>query len=121
MKRHFRFLSFGLLAIGLIGTMVLRQPAQAASTCTQTYIVHRGDTLFRIGLRFGLRWTVLQALNGLRNPNLILVGEHLCVRRSGPRRQATEASPRASGDTTTTTIIRDFEFGRSWQFMVQAL
>ncbi len=103
MKRRVHFMIFGFLAIVLVITMTLHQPAQAA-TCAQNYIVRRGDTLFRIGLRFGVRWTVLQALNGLRNPNFIIVGEQLCVRRSGQPRAATAASNKGTGGSTTTFI-----------------
>ncbi len=105
MKRRLHFLSFVCISVVLVLTMVLRQPTQAAATCAESYTVRRGDTLFRIGLRFGLRWTVLQALNGLRNPNFILVGEHLCIRRSGQPRVATAASNQGTGGNSSTLIM----------------
>ncbi len=110
MKRHIRFWVFALLALTLVMPMVLRQPAQAAGSCAETYTVRRGDTLFRIGLRFGLEWTVLQALNAIPNPNLIFVGQQLCVRRGSNAGVATRASTEASQGNTITIVMSDFAF-----------
>ncbi len=55
------------------------QPAAAQSSCTQSHTVQAGENLFRIGLRYGVSWTVLQAYNYLSNPNLIYVGQVLCI------------------------------------------
>ncbi len=43
------------------------------------YIVQPGDNLFRIGLRYGMRFTTLAAYNGLFNPNLIFAGMRLLI------------------------------------------
>ncbi len=81
MRRLFLVLSV-LVVLSTVAVMfALPQPANAA--CLQTFVVRRGDNLFRIGLRFGLLFTRLQAMNGLLNPNLIRVGQRLCVRVSG--------------------------------------
>ena len=63
------------------------QPLSAAaaavaggSGCAQFYTVARGDRLFRIALRFGTTVPALTALNGLANPNIIWVGQTLCLR-----------------------------------------
>ncbi|MGQ0601367.1 MAG: LysM peptidoglycan-binding domain-containing protein [Anaerolineales bacterium] len=44
----------------------------------RTYIVQRGDTLFRIGLRYGVTVAALQAANGLRG-TLIYAGQTLVI------------------------------------------
>ncbi|MCU0488391.1 MAG: LysM peptidoglycan-binding domain-containing protein [Anaerolineales bacterium] len=54
------------------------QPAQAA-TCGQWYTVRHGDTLYKIGLKFGVTWKYLVQLNDLANPNKIYSGQVLCV------------------------------------------
>ena len=57
-------------------------PVQSAgvSGCTQWYQVRRGDTLYRIAVNSGTTVAHLQALNGLPNPNVIYVGQNLCLR-----------------------------------------
>jgi LysM repeat protein len=45
----------------------------------KVYIVQRGDTLFRIALRFGTTVQAIAAANGLYNPNLIFVGQRLRI------------------------------------------
>ena len=55
-------------------------PVAGGSGCAQFYTVARGDRLFRIALRFGTTVPALAALNGLANPNIIWVGQTLCLR-----------------------------------------
>lgn len=43
------------------------------------YIVRPGDTLFRIGLRFGVNYLILAQFNHLRNPNRIFFGMPLLI------------------------------------------
>ena len=45
-----------------------------------TYTVRRGDTLTSIARQFGTTVTSIVAINDLKNPNLIYVGEKLRVR-----------------------------------------
>lgn len=51
--------------------------APAAPSCA--YIVRAGDTLTAIARRFGTTVKALQRLNGIANPNRILVGQRLNV------------------------------------------
>ena len=44
-----------------------------------TYVVQRGDNLFRIALRFGLTTSELAEANGIANPSLIFVGQVLTI------------------------------------------
>jgi membrane-bound lytic murein transglycosylase D len=63
------------------------------------YKVRRGDTISRIATRFGVSETSLVSLNGLRNRNLISVGQKLMVAT------ITAASAPAKLQTTTIAAI----------------
>ncbi len=66
-----------LVSIPIDGT----QPGDdSTSGCAQWYTVRRGDTLARIASWYGTSVAALAALNRLRNPNVIYVGQKLCVR-----------------------------------------
>ncbi|NDJ87075.1 MAG: LysM peptidoglycan-binding domain-containing protein [Chloroflexi bacterium] len=84
MKNMYRILMLGAIMISAFG--LLAAPAQEAAaqttSCTQTHTVQPGENLFRIGLRYGVSWTTLQQWNNLSNPNVVYVGQVLCV--SGP-------------------------------------
>ena len=55
-------------------------PMSSAGTAgTRTYVVRRGDTLFRIALRHGVSTWALAQANGIRNPSLIYVGQVLRI------------------------------------------
>ena len=45
----------------------------------QHYTVQRGDTLYRIALRFGLPMQQIQSANNIFNPNIIYVGQTLLI------------------------------------------
>jgi LysM repeat protein len=49
------------------------------STCRAIYVVRRGDTLYRIALRYGTTYTEIARLNGIANPRLIYPGQQLCI------------------------------------------
>ena len=51
----------------------------ATAGCTSTYQVQSGDTLWRIGLKYGVEWPQIATTNSLANPNLIYAGQSLCV------------------------------------------
>jgi hypothetical protein len=65
------------------------QPAQAA--CSFKYTVQSGDSLYGIAARFQVKFEDLVALNKLKEPYLIYVGQVLCM------------PPGAVKPTTTTT------------------
>lgn len=46
---------------------------------SQIYVVQPGDTLWSIALRFGTSPWAIAVANGLRNPNLIYVGQRLII------------------------------------------
>lgn len=49
------------------------------STCTRVHVVAQGETLFRIAQANGWNVNDLAARNGITNPNLINVGQQICV------------------------------------------
>jgi len=87
-----------------------------------TYVVQRGDNLFRIALRNGLTTRALAEANGITNPALIFVGQTLIIPGSSepvgtPTPEATQApteaptevasteTPEPETDSATTTYV----------------
>ncbi|MCU0514226.1 MAG: LysM peptidoglycan-binding domain-containing protein [Anaerolineae bacterium] len=69
-----------LAAALLVVPALLPAPAAlAAGSCARTHTVVAGETLSRIARRYETSVSVLQSLNGLRNPNRIFAGQSLCV------------------------------------------
>jgi soluble lytic murein transglycosylase-like protein len=64
------------------------QPASAA-----TYTVKSGDTLSGIAQKHGLTLSELVKLNGIRNPNLILLGQQLTVSKAPTRTAPVKSIP----------------------------
>ena len=50
-----------------------------SSGCQLHHIVQRGETLYRISIRYGINWTVIAQANNLINPNRLYVGQSLCI------------------------------------------
>ena len=81
------------------------RPAKSWPTETTSYVVGRGDSLSRIASRFGVSMAEIMALNGIRNPDVIRLGQKLTlpgkldVRKAPPPRQRAKAAPVADGPT----------------------
>jgi putative chitinase len=75
-----------------------RDTASPAEGWAQTYTVKAGDTLSEIAARFGTSVSTLAARNGIRNPNLIFVGQRLLI--SGSHGPAPSAPPPSNGNAT---------------------
>jgi hypothetical protein len=54
-------------------------PVNSAPVTASTYIVQRGDNLFRIALHFGVDLNRLAAVNGISDPRRIFVGQVLNI------------------------------------------
>lgn len=54
-------------------------PAPAPSGGGTTYVVQRGDNLFRIALRYGISYAYLAQYNGIADPSRIYVGQVLKI------------------------------------------
>ncbi|MEJ2597469.1 MAG: LysM peptidoglycan-binding domain-containing protein [Anaerolineales bacterium] len=111
MKKHLSNLlskSLGKMRYGIpffLGIVMLlsmfapaAQPAFAA-TCTQYHRVRAGQSLYDIGLIYGVSWKDLAEINNLSNPRLIFTGQLLCVSTSG-----SAYTPPSSGYTPTFSI-----------------
>ncbi len=81
MRNRWRRQIIFLVVIALSLTSLIAVPRTQAQlpACAQKYIVKPGDNLFRIGLAVGTNYLVLAAMNGISNPNLIFVGQVLCL------------------------------------------
>ncbi len=72
-------------ASGNTGSNVTQPTAEPASPATalpsgsQTYVVKRGDTLYTIGLKFGVTADAIQKANNISNPNRINPGQELII------------------------------------------
>jgi LysM repeat protein len=76
-----RAITAGVL-IGLAAIVLSPAPAaHAGGGCASTYTVQRGDTLVKIAERLGVTYSELLPANqgGIVNPNLIFVGQVICV------------------------------------------
>ncbi len=85
MRRLYTWLSVFVLA-ALLFLAVAPAPASAAPAataggpgCQQFYTIQRGDTLYRIAVRFHTTVSALARLNGISNPNYIVAGRTICV------------------------------------------
>ncbi len=112
-------------------TLVIRggAPAQPATpsnnnTGSGTYTVQAGDTLSGIAAKFGTSYENLASLNGISNPNLIVVGQTLRVSGNS---NASAARPSTSysnngtynvqaGDTLSGIAA---QYGLNWQSLAQ--
>lgn len=54
-------------------------PAPYQYSCAAYHTVAPGENLFRIGLKYGLSWVVLQQVNHLPSANFVVVGQVLCI------------------------------------------
>src|SRR5689334_12346295 len=103
-----------LLALILALSLMAAFAATArAADCLFKYTVKVGDTLYSIGLQFGIPASVIAAVNNLDNPNLIFVGQELCIVNPdlgpsptpGPSATPTKTPTAAPSPTATTTPV----------------
>ena len=75
----------------------LKVPAKQSES-TITYTVKKGDTLSGIASKYGTTWQKLKSLNGIKNANLLSVGQKLKVPAS--------SKPKKSISTIAKEVIR---------------
>ncbi len=81
--------------IGLIwlGPSIFGAMAQApCASGDQTYVVNGGDTLGSIASSHGTTWQGLSNYNHLANPNLIFIGQHICIMGAGVAQSSSGSS-----------------------------
>lgn len=81
--------------------------ALVATASAATYVVERGDTLWRIAQAHGTTVAELVQLNGISNPNLILVGQELKLPQGlvddGDAEPETDGGPASEGSPQAAT------------------
>lgn len=77
----------GLLLLGnTMGMHIFGAFAQSAcARGDHAYRVVRGDTLGRIGARYRTNWRQLASHNHIANPNIIYIGETICIPGQGQK------------------------------------
>lgn len=83
------------------------RPKAAPAKPSRAYVVHAGDTLSGIAAKYGTTWQALASRNGLKNPNVIHVGQTILI--DGARNREYVVRP---GDTLGAIAAR---VGSSWQ------
>jgi LysM repeat protein len=78
--KHLSRIKFLALFVLIAAAFLLPPAAQAQGT---VHVVQRGETLYSIARRYGTTASALASINGLRNPNLIYVGQRLSISGSG--------------------------------------
>jgi LysM repeat protein len=101
------------------------EPAPTSEEATPTvHTVARGESLYRIGLQYGVSWVRLAQFNNITNPNRITVGQQ--IRIPGPSDPIPQPTP--SPHTETTYIVRAGDnlfriglmYGISWVQIAEA-
>lgn len=80
-----------------------------------TYIVQSGDTLSGIASMYGTTYQHLADINGIANPNLIHVGQEICIDGTAPTTSA-EYYTIQGGDTLSGIAAK---FGTTWQWLAE--
>ncbi|MBN1535236.1 MAG: LysM peptidoglycan-binding domain-containing protein [Anaerolineales bacterium] len=66
------------LIVALSGFGFTTQPAKSTK-CAYYHTVWYGETLYKIGLRYGMTWDKISKANNIKNPGKIYAGEVLCI------------------------------------------
>ncbi len=95
-----RLVLFAILAASLAWPLggVLAQSAAPPPSSPSTYVVHAGDTLYSIAVRYHTTVASLAQVNGIVNPTMIYVGQSLTVPVAAGAPSAT-ATPAPAGDS----------------------
>lgn len=94
--------ALALLMLGALLALLLAAPArsiraQVACGPSVVHVVERGQTMFRIALRYGTTISAIASANGIANPNLIYAGQSLRIPCAG--------APLATPAPTATPVI----------------
>ena len=93
---HHRLLITVLLLVASVGAVIsvplLTASAAPNANCQANYTVVWGDTLAKIGAKYGVSVQQIADANGIANPNLIYAGSTLCI----PNTSSSDASSGSS-------------------------
>lgn len=94
------------------------EPEPTPSPTTEVvYIVQPGDSLFSIGLAYGLTWDQIAEANGILNPNAIYAGQELKIPSGAPGPAPQFMHTVEPGDTLLRLSVR---YGVTWQAIAEA-
>jgi len=96
--------AFALAALLLLVTAPRIDQVRASTNCAVQYTVKSGDTLSAIAAKAGKAVTELAQINSIRNPNLIRIGQILCLQLTVNPGPTPNESP-ASFD-----LVAEYEF-----------
>jgi uncharacterized protein YgiM (DUF1202 family) len=101
-------LSLSLIGVALAAFAAVAGPADAAPAdalyCRAYHTVQRGETLYKIGLKYNLTWDKIAKANNIANPNKIYAGQVLCIPGAAPAATPT-ARPPATPTPGPITVI----------------
>jgi hypothetical protein len=81
-KKHFILALVVLMLVG--GLAVTPRPALAADgSCAFYHWVRYGETLYSIGVAYGVHYTEIARVNNIANPRYIYAGQRLCIPSGG--------------------------------------
>ena len=80
LKKLFPLLMVGVMLVGLIAAI----PASVAAVetipgCKRWHVVQKGEYLSTIATQYNTTFPILTEINGLEDPNILFVGQRLCV------------------------------------------
>ena len=91
------------LALSLLAMMVVPAFAEETQqTCSAQYTVQRGDTLFLIGIKYGVDWRNIFYANGITNVLTLPVGKVLCIPAGTATAPVATSTPIATTTVTAT-------------------
>lgn len=99
------------------------EPTQEAEAGEErVHVVQAGENLYRIGLQYGISWTVLAEYNNIANPNRVEVGQQ--IRIPPTEGAAPDATPAPSVTHVVqageTLFIISQQYGVSWPDIAEA-
>lgn len=89
-------------------TVVPSPPKPAPIVVPDTYTVQAGDTLSEICGKFGLDLATIEAYNHITNPNLIQVGQVLCLKKKAPTPKPSVTTYKIKAGDTLSDIAKKF-------------
>lgn len=104
--RKFQLLAL-VLVIALVAALPAFQSPGLAATCQANYTVKRGDTLSRIGQKWGVGWREVASANNIKSPWTIYTGQTLCIPGSSTPAQPNNPKPAAIPTFTITAVVKD--------------
>jgi LysM repeat protein len=79
MKKLTHSLLIFSLVVAVLGVVMVPGVSAQTGGCSTTHIVQRGETLYRIALRYRTSIADIQARNAIVNPDRIFAGQRLCI------------------------------------------